>query len=119
MAFDTLRTEKQDLNDRLAASEERVAAGEEYAAAVSDRVIDGALAGHEVALIVLPSADGALVDLIEEAVTKSGATLGATLTISGEWFEPAGEPERADAAKAAASTLSSSTGPANSEYSEG
>lgn len=100
-----LRTEKQDLNDRLAASEKRVAAGEEYAGAVSERVIDGALAGHKVAVIVLPSADGALVDLVEEAVTSSGATLGATLTISGDWFEPAREPERTEAAKAAASTL--------------
>jgi hypothetical protein len=100
-----LRTEKQDLNDRLAASEKRVAAGEEYASAVSDRVIDGALAGHKVAVIVLPSADGNLVDLVEEAVTNSGATLGAALTISGEWFEPAREPERTEAATAAASTL--------------
>ena len=100
-----LRVEKQDLNDRLAASEKRVAAGEEYASAVSGRVIDGALSGHKVAVIVLPSADGGLVDLVEEAVTSSGATLGATLTISGDWFEPAGEPERTEAARAAASTL--------------
>ncbi|HEY9496886.1 MAG TPA: copper transporter [Intrasporangium sp.] len=100
-----LRAEKQSLNDQLAASEARVAAGDEYASAVSGRVIDGTLTGHKVALIVLPSADGSLADLVEEAVTSSGATPGPRLTISGEWFEPARAPERADAAKAAASTL--------------
>jgi hypothetical protein len=100
-----LRTEKQDLNDRLAASEARVAAGDEYATAVSGRVIDGALAGHKVAIIRLPSAEGSLADLVEEAVRNSGATLGPTLTVNGEWFDPARAPDRADAAKAAASTL--------------
>lgn len=100
-----LRAEKQDLNDRLAASEERVAAGEEYAAAVSDRVIEGALTGHEVVVIVLPSADGTLVDLVEEAVETSGATLNATVTIEDDWFDPALAPDRVEAAAAAASTL--------------
>ncbi|GAA6526628.1 copper transporter [Intrasporangium sp. DVR] len=104
-----LRTEKQDLNDQLAASERRVAAGNEYAAAISDRVIDGALTGHEVVLIVLPSADGALVDLLEEAVTTSGATLNATVTVGNDWFDPALSSERSEAASAAASTLGMSS----------
>jgi hypothetical protein len=104
-----LRTEKQDLNDQLAASEERVAAGEEYAAAVSDRVIEGALTGREVVVIVLPSADGTLVDLVEEAATTGGATLNATVTVDADWFDPALGPDRSEAATAAASTLGMSS----------
>jgi len=104
-----LRAEKQALNDQLAASERRVAAGEEFASAVSERVLDGALSGHEVVVIVLPSADGGLVDLLEEGVTSSGATLNATVTLGGDWFDPTLAPERAEAASAAASTLGMSS----------
>ncbi|MDV3221970.1 copper transporter [Intrasporangium sp.] len=100
-----LRAEKQELNDQLAASEQRVAAADEYAEAVSGRVIEDALIGHTVAVIVLPSADGTLVDLVEEAVETSGATLSATVTIDDDWFDPSLAPERAEAATAAASTL--------------
>lgn len=101
----SLRAEKQDLNDQLAASEARVAAGNELAQAVSGRVTQGRLTGHEVVAIVLPSADGTLVDRTEEAVAASGATLSATITIDAEWFDPSREKERADAAATAAATL--------------
>jgi hypothetical protein len=100
-----LRIEKQDLNDRLAASERRVAAGDEYAKAVSGRVVDGRLSGHGVVVIVMPSADGTLVDLVEETVAKSGATLRGAVSINAEWFDPSREKDRARAASAAASTL--------------
>jgi len=101
----SLRAEKQDLNDRLAASEARVAAANELAQAVSGRVTHARLTGHEVVAIVLPSADGTLVDHTEEAVATSGATLSATVTIDAKWFDPSREKERADAAATAATTL--------------
>lgn len=100
-----LRAEKQDLNESLAASERRVAAGDDYASAVSERVIAGSLPGHKVVVLVLPSADGTLVGLVEEAVTASGATLNGTVTLGSDWFDPALAADRAEAASAAASTL--------------
>jgi hypothetical protein len=100
-----LRTEKQALNDRLTASEKRAAASDDFARAVSGRVTGQRLAGRQAVVIVLPSADGKLVDLAEEAVTTSGASVKATVTINADWFDPAKEQERADAATAATSTL--------------
>jgi hypothetical protein len=101
----SLRTEKQELNDQLTASERRLSAAEEYAEAVSGRVMGGQLSGHEAVVIVMPSADGTLVDVVEEALTTSGAVLNATLTVNAEWFDQSREAERGDVATAAASTL--------------
>ncbi len=100
-----LRIEKQDLNDRLAASQRRVGASDEYAKAVSNRVVDRRLAGHGVVVIVLPSAESTMVDLLEETLTRSGATLRGTVSINTEWFDPSREKDRAEAASSAASTL--------------
>ncbi|EWS99665.1 hypothetical protein N865_01280 [Intrasporangium oryzae NRRL B-24470] len=110
-----LRTEKQELNAKLATSEKRVNAADEYATAVAGRVVAGRLATHEVVGLVLPSADDGLVGALQTSVAASGAKLNAVLTVTPDWFDPALKAKREQAAKAAATALgltSSETGDA-------
>ena len=110
-----LRSEKQTLNDQLAASEKLVEASGEYETAVQPRVVQGRLSGHRAVVVLLPSADGTIADNLEGVVPQSGATLTSTLGISQDWFDPSRASERDRAAHAAATALgyeSTSTGDA-------
>ena len=100
-----LRTEKQALNDKLATSEKLVDASDEYATAVQQRVVHGRLTGHRAVVVVLPSADGAIVTNLEAVVPQSDAVLTGTVTLSPDWFDPTQSADRAQAAKQAASAL--------------
>lgn len=100
-----LRTEKQQLNDQLGTAKKQVAAGDEYATAVGSRVVSGRLAGHRVAVIEMPEVESRLVDTVAAALNASGAKVTASVTLTDDWFDPAKAPERASAAKAAATAL--------------
>lgn len=100
-----LRTEKQELNTRLATSEELVSAGDDYATAVSGRVVGGRLETRQVVAIVLPSAEDNLVSAVESTVAASGAEINAQVTIAPDWFDPSMAGERDQAARAAATAL--------------
>lgn len=110
-----LRTEKQVLNQRLTAAEAQVAAGQEYATAVTGRVVEGRLAGHGVVVIQLPAAESKLGDTLKATLAQAGATVTATVTLSDDWFDPGKADARDTAATAAATALgltSASTGDA-------
>jgi hypothetical protein len=108
-----LRSEKQTLNEQLTASQKQVEAASEYDVAVQTRVVAGRLAGHRAALVVLPSADGAIADDLAKVVPQSGATLSGTVSVSQDWFDPSQSSDREKAASEAAAALglqSSATG---------
>ncbi len=108
-----LRAEKDALRTDLDASQKLVAAGAEYASAVTPLVVQGRLTGRSVALVVLPSAERDIVDTMRGAVEASGATVTDVLTLTEEWFDPARADDRAQAAADAATALglaSDSTG---------
>ncbi|MEO7753315.1 MAG: copper transporter [Terracoccus sp.] len=100
-----LRTDKQDLNDKLDASEKMVTAEQDYAEAVSSRVVAGRLPTHQVVLVALPSADGGLVKQLQTTLAASGATVTATVALSADWADPTKAAARATAATAAATAL--------------
>jgi hypothetical protein len=100
-----LRAEKEDLRKSLDASQKLVVAEQEYAAAVTPRVVAGQLTGRTVALVVMPSTERDIVATTRDALEASGATVTDALTVTEDWFDPTLASERAKAAQGAATAL--------------
>jgi hypothetical protein len=100
-----LRAEKDALRSDLSASEKLVAAGSEYATAVSPLVVQGRLTGRSVALVVLPNAERDIADTMRETLESSGASVTDVLTLTEDWFDPAVQDDRSRAAQEAATAL--------------
>lgn len=100
-----LRAEKDALRTDLDANKKLVAAGNEYATAVTPLVVRGRLTGRTVALVVLPSAERNIAETMRGAVEASGATVTDELTLTEDWFDPGLADERATAAADAATAL--------------
>ncbi len=100
-----LRAEKDALRSDLDASEKLVAAGSEYATAVTPLVVQGRLAGRSVALVVLPSAERDIVEAMRKTVEAGGATVTDVLTLNEDWFDPTLLDDRSRAAQGAATAL--------------
>lgn len=100
-----LRAEKDALRSNLDASEKLVAAGSEYATAVTPLVVRGRLAGRSVALVVLPSAERGIVEAMRSTVEAGGATVTNVLTLTEDWFDPTLLDDRSRAALDAATAL--------------
>lgn len=101
----SLRTEKQELHDRLDANEKLVVAANELGEAVVGRVVSDRLRGHRVVVVALPSADGTLVSNLEGALAASGADRTATVEVTPDWFDPSQSADRLDASRAAGLAL--------------
>jgi hypothetical protein len=100
-----LRAEKDALRSDLDASGKLVAAGSEYATAVTPLVVQGRLAGRSVALVVLPSAERDIVEAMRSTVEAGGATVTNVLTLTEDWFDPSLLDDRSRAAQDAATAL--------------
>ena len=108
-----LRTEKQELRDSLDETERTVTAGQEYAEAVTDRVVSGRLADRSAVVVAMPDADTDLVEAVQGVVGTSGATVTGIVDLTEDWFDPELADERAVVAQEAATALglaSTSTG---------
>jgi hypothetical protein len=106
-----LRTEKQTLNDKLTQANKLVAAGDDYAAGVTPRLVSGRVTGHGVVLVVLPAAESNLVDSVTSVLNESGAELRGTVTLQPSWFDPAAAAARSKVAAQVASDLGLPTAP--------
>lgn len=80
-----LREDKALLNDELDLTRAQVEQRDAYLAAVSDRVLSGALDGRSVAVVVLPGADAAVAESIVEAVRTAGGRVASTTSVAAEW----------------------------------
>ncbi len=100
-----LRAEKDALRTDLDTSRALVAAGSEYATAVTPLVVRGRLAGQRVAVVVLPNAERDIAEVTSTTLEAAGATVTDVVTLTEDWFDPALQEERATAAEEAATAL--------------
>ncbi|MBR7742092.1 copper transporter [Phycicoccus sp. BSK3Z-2] len=80
-----LRDDKTALNEDLDRARAELDQRDAYLAAVSGRVLQGALEGQRVALVVLPGADGAVSESVVEAVDSAGGRVTSTTSVANEW----------------------------------
>lgn len=80
-----LRKDKADLNEQLSLAAAGTEAREAYIGETNPLVLDGALAGQRVAVVVLPGADTAVVESTPGTLASAGATVVSTTTVSDNW----------------------------------
>ncbi len=80
-----LRDDKAQLNDQLDTAQAGTEARDGYIAATNPIVLDGALAGRTVALVVLPGADTGVAESTTATLTSSGARITSTTRLTEDW----------------------------------
>lgn len=84
----TLGQTNQQLREQVSFLEEEAKREEAFAAQAAPQLLDGALAGRRVALVVLPEADAYVEDL-SESLELAGAELTETLHLTDRFVQPA------------------------------
>ncbi|RJK93116.1 copper transporter [Vallicoccus soli] len=90
---DQLREQRNDLQEELRLTEQRVAYQEDVVAALGAGVTDGRLAGRRVVLVTAPGADPEVAQELGEAVAAAGGTVTGTVGVVDTWLDPANEEE--------------------------
>ncbi len=80
-----LRDDKAQLNTELELSRAEIERQDSYLAAVSTRVLAGALEGRTVAVVVLPGADAAVGEAVVEAIGAAGGRVASTTSVTSDW----------------------------------
>lgn len=83
---DKLREDRNALSNQLTESKERLATNEQVANAFSGRIFDNILSGVNVALIVLPGADGEDVKNVNAKIGQAGGVVSAQVNLREEFF---------------------------------
>lgn len=86
---DRLREDRNALSNQLTESKEKLATSEQVANAFADRIFDHVLSGVNVALVVLPGADGEDVKNVNGKITQAGGVISAQINLREEFFSPA------------------------------
>jgi len=84
-----LRQEKTDLRTQLDAQRKGLDGRDSFISTVTPGLVAGRLAGKVVTVVVGPGADGALVKATTANLTAAGAKVGATVTLTDAWVDPA------------------------------
>lgn len=84
----TLGQTNQQLREQVSFLEEEAKREEAFAAQAAPQLLDGALAGRRVALVVLPEADAYVEDL-SESLELAGAELTETVHLTDRFVQPA------------------------------
>lgn len=110
-----LRQDKADLRTQLDAAQQGVQKRDAYAALVAPSVVADRLVGKTVAVVVLPGADGGLVQRTAKTLTAGGGTLASKVTLDPSWADPDTQRQRTEAVTALASLVKVQPSLINSE----
>lgn len=100
-----LRKEKNDLRTELDAANKGLDSRNAFASAVTPTLVSGRLSGRTVALVVVPGADNGLVKTTQATLVAAGAKIGAIVTLTDAWADPARLAFRTDLATQLAGPL--------------
>ena len=100
-----LRQDKAELNEQLSEANAGIEARDSYIGETNPAVLATALVGQQVAVVVLPGADAAVVEATEATMRSAGATVVSTTTVADSWVsaDEAVVPTRDAAVREAAS----------------
>ncbi|NHA67790.1 copper transporter [Phycicoccus flavus] len=113
----SLRDDKAELNSQVATGRTELEQRDAFLAAISPRVVAGALEGRTVAVVVLPGADASVGESVVTAVGDAGGRVASTTSVAADWVstDPTVEAARNEAVQQAAATsgvdLSGAQGP--------
>ncbi|MEV7971550.1 copper transporter [Cellulomonas sp. NPDC089187] len=82
---DQLREEKDALRTDLDAAKAATTAATDYIAAAGPQLVDGTLAGRNVAVIAMGEVDAEAQQAVEDQLTAGGATVSAQVTLTPSW----------------------------------
>lgn len=85
---DKLREDRNALSNQLAESKEKLTTSERVSDAFARRIFDKLLAGVNVAVVVLPGADGEDVKKVSEKIGQAGGAVSAQINLREEFFSP-------------------------------
>jgi hypothetical protein len=83
------RQDKQDLRDQLDQTDKVVEYEGDFAQSVAPQITGDRLAGHTVAVFVLPGADDETVDAVSGRIEAAGGTITSTITVQNGLVDPA------------------------------
>lgn len=83
---DKLREDRNALSNQLTESKEDLASSEQISNAFAGRIFDNILTGVNVALVVLPGADGEDVKNVNAKIGQAGGTVSAQINLRDEFF---------------------------------
>ncbi len=82
------RQDKQDLRDQLDQADKVVQFEGDFAQTVAPQITGDRLAGHTVAVFVLPGADDETVDSVSSRIEAAGGTIASTITVQDGLMDP-------------------------------
>jgi hypothetical protein len=83
------RQDKQDLRDQLDQADRVVQFEGDFAQTIAPQITGDRLAGHTVAVFVLPGADDETVDSVSSRIEAAGGTIASTITVQNGLMDPA------------------------------
>jgi hypothetical protein len=90
----SLRSDRNTLQEDLARSNTALGHRDEFISAVSPELVAHQLGGRIVVLVSLPGSLADDVDPLTDALTQAGATVSGRVTVQDAWSDPAGEADR-------------------------